>query len=64
MKVYEYGVGINKQGKFQVLIANSTEKTYKIMRRCLLGRVERVHNFRPVNIIKVSRGKIKQRNLL
>jgi len=42
LKVYECGVKRNKRGQYPLLLANGTNKTYKIKRGCVLGVVEPV----------------------
>ena len=55
LQVYSSGVQVSKQRRYPVLIANSTNKTYKIRRGCVVGKMEPVKQMRSVNIGEVSR---------
>ena len=54
IKVYECGVTVNKRGEYPLLVANETNKTYKIRRGCVLGEVSPVNKVESVNFGKMS----------
>ena len=54
IKVYECGVTVNKRGEYPLLVANETNKTYKIRRGCVLGEVSPVSKVESVDLGKMS----------
>ena len=54
IKVYEYGVTVNRRGEYPLFVANETNKTYKIRRGCGLGEVSPVSKVESVNLGKMS----------